>query len=617
MLRSLYCAMLRLHPAQFRARFAEEMLSIFDEAQELGNRTALGLLADGLRSLARQWVLRPEAWDAPAASSEAVAGDDVPTFYTIDPFRPRAAAVIQGVTLSLAVFFATCFAIRYSWIHVLHVRIPEVPWNSPEPVPVSREALPPQSQGTIQGKIQGKAEGKNQGTITPASRSTGRGQEGLSSATAGSAHSARDRVVDGAARNLPGRLRQNSAGLPEQRGFSQTGASDDGDASLGGAKARTNPAARAATALTARPRRGANAASNLTGSANRTDSSAESGGAIPLSPETSASRGSSADATAPAAISAGGENEALNAADRQRVVESAIANVEKYYFDPKVAGRVAYALRAHEERGDDEAVSDPPAFADLLTSQMRKASGDEHLVMIYERVQAPERPLEPTAEELAQYREEMRQTNCRFEKVEILAKNIGYIKLNGFPDPEVCQATATAAMAKLNGVDALIFDLRDNRGGASSMVALIATYLFDRRTHLNDFYDRGRNSTEESWTLDPIPGNRLADKPVYVLTSSTTFSAAEGFSYDLKMLKRATLVGETTSGRGHMGMGHRIDAHFTIRVPGIRVTNPISKTNWEGKGVEPDVKVKAADALATAEKLAGKKIDKEASHARD
>ena len=163
-------------------------------------------------------------------------------------------------------------------------------------------------------------------------------------------------------------------------------------------------------------------------------------------------------------------------------------------------------------------------------------------------------------------------------------------------------------MTSLNHADALIFDVRDNPGGYANMVALIATYLFDHPTHLNDFYDRGENSTEQSWTLPPVPGNRLADKPVFVLTSHSTFSAAEGFSYDLKMLKRATLVGETTSGRGHMGMGHRIDDHFTIRVPGMRVVNPISKTNWEGTGVEPDVKVSAADALKTAQKLAEQKL---------
>ena len=102
----------------------------------------------------------------------------------------------------------------------------------------------------------------------------------------------------------------------------------------------------------------------------------------------------------------------------------------------------------------------------------------------------------------------------------------------------------------------------------------------------------------------------MTDKPAYVLTSATSFSAAEAFSYDLKILNRATLVGETTSGRTHMGMAHRIDDHFIVRVPGIRVTNPISKTSWEGTGVEPNVNVKAADALAVAKKLAWTKLQK-------
>jgi retinol-binding protein 3 len=92
-----------------------------------------------------------------------------------------------------------------------------------------------------------------------------------------------------------------------------------------------------------------------------------------------------------------------------------------------------------------------------------------------------------------------------------------------------------------------------------------------------------------------------------VLTSDRTFLGAEEFSYDLKMLKRATLVGETTAGAAHMVGPHRIDDHFMILVPYARSINPISKTDWEGRGVEPDVNVDAADALATAEKLAERK----------
>jgi C-terminal processing protease CtpA/Prc len=197
--------------------------------------------------------------------------------------------------------------------------------------------------------------------------------------------------------------------------------------------------------------------------------------------------------------------------------------------------------------------------------------------------------------------------NCGFEKVEHLGGNVGYLKVNFFGDPDVCGPTAIAAMNFLGTVDAIIFDLRENGGGDPKMVALISTYLFAELTHLNDLWQRKDNSTQQYWTLPYVPGKRLDGKPVYLLTSKQTFSGAEEFSYNLKNLKRATLIGETTGGGAHPVMGHRIDEHFMIGVPFARAINPISKTNWEGTGVEPDVKVAAADALATAEKLAAEK----------
>jgi len=121
---------------------------------------------------------------------------------------------------------------------------------------------------------------------------------------------------------------------------------------------------------------------------------------------------------------------------------------------------------------------------------------------------------------------------------------------------------------------------------------------------LNDLYNRKENTTDQYWTLPYVPGKKLAGKPVFVLTSKNTFSGAEEFSYNLKMLKRATLVGETTGGGAHPVAGHRIDDHFSINVPFARAINPISKTNWEGTGVEPDIKVPAADALTEARKRA-------------
>jgi len=126
---------------------------------------------------------------------------------------------------------------------------------------------------------------------------------------------------------------------------------------------------------------------------------------------------------------------------------------------------------------------------------------------------------------------------------------------------------------------------------------LIAAYLFDHPVYM---YNPGENPTERLWTRSPVPGSRLADKPVYVLTSARTFSGAEHFSYDLKMLKRATLVGEKTGGAAHSGVFHRIDDRFGMGIRETRAINPFPEADWEGTGVEPNVKVKAADALQTA-----------------
>jgi hypothetical protein len=303
----------------------------------------------------------------------------------------------------------------------------------------------------------------------------------------------------------------------------------------------------------------------------------------------------------------GRELPTLDPAERQRVLNGVIASLKKHYIDPDVARKTGDALEAHEKSGDNNSVTDRRAFANLLTKQIRDASQDMHLDVLYSPDTLPEHTPEPSSGDLARYRHAMEQQHCMFEPVQILPHNIGYLKLNFFPDTSVCQATATAAMASLNHADAIIFDLRGNLGGFSSMVSFISAYLFDHPEYL---YDPRETPTEHSWTHSPVPGSRLADKPVYILTSASTVSAAEQFCYNLKMLKRATLIGETTRGSAHAGVFHRIDDHFGIGITESRAINPYSKADWEGIGVEPDVKVKSVDALAKAVKLAETKLHK-------
>jgi hypothetical protein len=301
----------------------------------------------------------------------------------------------------------------------------------------------------------------------------------------------------------------------------------------------------------------------------------------------------------------------LTGADRHRLVQAVAADVRQYYFDKQVALTTASAMLAHERAGDYNTVTDGGAFARLLARDLTGASHDNHFTMEYTAGTFPDfsKPPAEGPESQPRYRAAMERSNCTFETVEIrpgvAGRRVGYLKLNSFPRTSVCQAKAESAMATLNPADALVFDLRDNRGGFADMVVFLASYLFG---HPEYMFDPRGPVTEQSWTRSPVAGSLLADKPVYILISSQTYSGAEQFSYDLKMLRRATLIGETTGGAAHTGVLHNVEDHFAVGIPEYRPVNPFSEKDWAITGIEPDVKVKAADALAIAEKLAGTQV---------
>lgn len=299
----------------------------------------------------------------------------------------------------------------------------------------------------------------------------------------------------------------------------------------------------------------------------------------------------------------------LDAAERKSVIDGSIVQLKQSYIYPDVAQKMADAVLAHEKAGDYDDITDGSEFAAKLTDDFQAVSHDRHLHVNYAPFKmSPQQEGGSSAEQEAEFRKELEHENCGWEKVEVLPGNIGYVKFNEFAPPDWCGPTVVAAMGFLAHTDAVIFDLRENGGGDPKMVDMVVSYLFDKPTHINDLYYRKDDKTTQYWTLPYLPGSRLATQPVYVLTSKRTFSGGEEFCYDLKTQKRATLVGETTGGGAHPVSGHRIDDHFMIGVPEGRPINPITQKDWEGTGVEPDVKVKADDALTTAQKLAADKV---------
>jgi hypothetical protein len=307
------------------------------------------------------------------------------------------------------------------------------------------------------------------------------------------------------------------------------------------------------------------------------------------------------------AIPPGGEMRGFEIDDTMRdsVIDGAIAKLREHYVFEDTAEAMAEALERRRRRGEYDAVTSGSEFAQLLTTHLREVSNDLHLRVDFSPVATPPPPAnpEPSPEALERYKEQMARVNCGFEKAKILPGNVGYLKFNMFADASICGPTATAAMNFLQHVDALIVDMRDNGGGSPAMVAYVTSYFFGMPTHLNDLYNRAEDTTQQWWTLPYVPGERLAEQPVYVLTSGRTFSGGEEFTYNLKSLGRATIVGETTGGGAHPVRGEWINEQFMIGVPFARAINPITKTNWEGTGVAPDVEVPADEALDKAIEL--------------
>ncbi|MBL8174710.1 MAG: S41 family peptidase [Bryobacterales bacterium] len=309
----------------------------------------------------------------------------------------------------------------------------------------------------------------------------------------------------------------------------------------------------------------------------------------------------------------------IDGAERRAAVDGVLKALEENYVFPEKAKQMEAAIRERMGRGEYDSLASAAEFASRLTEHLQQVSKDKHLRVRHSYDPIPERSearRPPTKEEVEEARQRMARDNFGFERVERLAGNVGYLDLRGFFPAALGAETAVAAMNLLANSDALIVDVRKNGGGDPAMVALLSSYLFEDVTHLNDLYFRPADSTRQWWTLPFVPGKRLAGKPVYVLTSNRTFSAAEEFTYNLKNLKRATIVGETTGGGAHPGGMARVSAHFRAFIPSGRAINPISKTNWEGTGVAPDVAVNQEVALKTAHLMAVRKVKEGEKDAR-
>jgi len=291
--------------------------------------------------------------------------------------------------------------------------------------------------------------------------------------------------------------------------------------------------------------------------------------------------------------------------EKAAAVETVCARLKKFFVLPDVAARMETHIREKLAAGAFDKTADAKDFADCLTRELRSISHDKHLGLFF----GPDPDLRPKQDAVLERilaRSARQDQNYGLDRIEIFEGNVGYMRIRSVMFSEEVKGILDASMKFLSNADAMIFDIRDNRGGDPHYMAYLFGYFFEKPTLINRIYWRDRDRTDEFWTREPVPGDKMSDLPLFVLISRQTFSGAEEFAYDLQALKRATIVGEVSAGGANPASSWVVYRDLRISIPIGKAINPVTGTNWEGIGVKPDVEVAADSALTAALELAAK-----------
>jgi retinol-binding protein 3 len=286
---------------------------------------------------------------------------------------------------------------------------------------------------------------------------------------------------------------------------------------------------------------------------------------------------------------------------RAEVLARAERALENYYYTDRIA-----ALRAAIEanRRVLMQIDNPKQFADALTTDLQKAAGDKHIIVWYSQAADENQSRKPTATGIAEANRFFQYVDYGYNGSLRLNGNIGYLGLGGFANMPKVKTTFDAAMTLVSHTEALIIDLRGNGGGDSDAVDYLLGYFFSKPTEVTGAIqkERGKSIVHHDFTPAKVGGPRYLNKPVYVLIDHKTISGGEMFAYDMKVLRRALIVGEGSAGAAN-GLGSRpyfLSDHLSISIPDAVTRNPYTGANWEGVGVTPDVETEAHTALLTA-----------------
>jgi retinol-binding protein 3 len=300
-------------------------------------------------------------------------------------------------------------------------------------------------------------------------------------------------------------------------------------------------------------------------------------------------------------------------AELARLVDTLVFRLRTTYLDTAIGRRMSEVVRRGQIAGHYSRLVSPLMLADSITAQLRRVSGDSHMRVRYRQYGATAPSVVGDSVDRAKRRErylrDARWDNFGFDAVRVFPGSVGYVELHEFMDPQFAGSTLSASMEFVRHSRAIIIDLRRNGGGYERLIQLVTAYFLERPTLLWTTSDRLNDRRAEAWSAPYAPGGRIdSNVPVYVLTSTRTFSAAEMFADVMKGSRRATIVGERTRGGGNFGDFLRLNSRFDVFIPYGTTVSAFTGRSLEKVGVTPDIEAPPDSALIVARTHALRRI---------